>query len=1119
MAQNQIVKIKGLHTYYNDLDKDIVPEGSLFIAQNAVISKNSIVEPRRGFTNLDYKLPDENYRAERFFSFKDTLLTRYNSSSLAYYVSSSTSFSGDISTATAAVTNITSTANLVAGMTVFGNGIADDTFITAVSSSQITLSKVPTSIDTGVTLAAAGFAQITSWTFSDPASGVKSRAQEANSNFYVTTNDGVKKLDGVVNSTAVDSGAPRALEVSASLGSSGGGFLSSNGVVAYRAVWGYVDSNENVILGAPSQRTLITNNTTSSQDVKLQVVIPSEVNVDYFYQIYRSSPISAATNEQPNDELSIVYESNPSAGEITAGITNVFTDQVPESLRLLNTSLYTNPSQEGILQANNQPPYAQDLALFKGSLFYANTKTKQNLTINLVAAGGESGLQHRGFYASITSGSSVISSVTAFTGIVTGMLVDSTVFSTTGTVASIDTSAGTITVSGASATSSNSSAAFIFRDQITIAGTTYSTQFGSSEYTGVSKNPGSSTISSISSTAELEIGMIVTGSGIPQNTTITAISTSTSIVVSNNPTLNSSGGSIVITEAELQISNGKFGVFTAGTPAQNIGDTAKDLIKVINRFSSNSSVKAYYLSGFDDLPGQILIEEEDINGSAFTATAASHGAAFDPTLPTSGNSVSSTNDEFKNAVYFSKSQEPEAVPTLNFFRVGSADEQILRIIPLRDSMFIFKEDGVYRLTGEDPTNFRVDPFDLTVKLKGRETARPLDNLIYFLSEQGISWLSEANAEAVSRPIEDKILELFPFSNLEEQAFAISYESERQYILFLPTASTDITPTQAFVYNVSTEAWTQWILTKSAGFVDPVTDKIILADANSNQVNVERKQRSFRDYVEEEFDGLTITSIDTSGTGITLSSFGDSGVAVGDILYQDTGTFGTVAAVNTDTNTLTIQAAGPNWLANFSSAKTATTLSGSAAISAISSTSDLRVGMSVSGTGIPANATIQSIDTSTGITLSDNATASGTNSLTFQATGAVSVLKSIPVIIEFTSQFADNPGINKHFRDVSFFFNELSFYNIESSFSTNLDRSRDKVTLTETGVGLWGYFPWGESPWGGEPKRGTLLRTYIPKQKQYASQIRVRLTQNEGYAFFELSGMNIMYNPVSGRTRR
>jgi len=46
-------------------------------------------------------------------------------------------------------------------------------------------------------------------------------------------------------------------------------------------------------------------------------------------------------------------------------------------------------------------------------------------------------------------------------------------------------------------------------------------------------------------------------------------------------------------------------------------------------------------------------------------------------------SVVATNLVNPNRIYYSKFQQPEAVPIVNFIDVGSKDTQILRVIALR----------------------------------------------------------------------------------------------------------------------------------------------------------------------------------------------------------------------------------------------------------------------------------------------------------------------------------------------------------------------------------------------------------------------------------------------------
>ena len=118
--------------------------------------------------------------------------------------------------------------------------------------------------------------------------------------------------------------------------------------------------------------------------VKITGVVPNDATVDYFYQVYRTGSISVAlgltiNDLDPGDEMNLVYESGLTTAEIAAGEFEV-TDTTPDSFRAEALPLYTNEvTGEGILQANEQPPIALDIELFRNYMFYANTKQKHQL--------------------------------------------------------------------------------------------------------------------------------------------------------------------------------------------------------------------------------------------------------------------------------------------------------------------------------------------------------------------------------------------------------------------------------------------------------------------------------------------------------------------------------------------------------------------------------------------------------------------------------------------------------------------------------------------------------------------------------------------------------------------
>jgi hypothetical protein len=342
-------------------------------------------------------------------------------------------------------------------------------------------------------------------------------------------------------------------------------------------------------------------------------------------------------------------------------------------------------------------------------------------------------------------------------------------------------------------------------------------------------------------------------------------------------------GTAYTAKAAEVIASRQFELFTGGTPSENIDDTARSLIRVINRNTTNTTVYAYYLTGFNDLPGKILIEERTIGGGTFVAIS-SRGAAFSPPLPGAGSSYISNNEDLPNNVYFSKPQQPEAVPLLQRTPVGSAQEEILRIIALRDSVFVLKTDGIFRITGDSPANFRADIFDNTTVLKAQESAVAFNNAVHCFSEQGEVAVSDAGVAIISRPIEQTLLQLSSeqFTNFDDVTFAVSYESDRKYMLWTVTETDDDTPTQAFIYNSLTKTQTRWPLEMTCGLVATFDNKLYLGSP-SGYVYQERKNYTISDYAEEE---LAVTIASSTGTTIVVNS--TTGVNVGDSIAQFSG---------------------------------------------------------------------------------------------------------------------------------------------------------------------------------------------------------------------------------------
>lgn len=569
--------------------------------------------------------------------------------------------------------------------------------------------------------------------YPDEANGFTTRAVTAKQNFYYTTDEEVRKLDSIT-ATPVTSGVPEALDVQASTTGSSG-FLANGDSVAYRVVWGITDANNNFVVGAPSQRVVVANTAGADRDVSVTFTIPAGITTNHVYQIYRSVAVSTGA---PDDELQLVIEGQPSAGEITAAEVSL-TDNIPEAL--LGADLYTNSTQEGILQSNNIPPQCKVLAKFRQHIFYGNTQQPTVANIQLIAVGATQGIQ--------------------------------------------------------------------VGDTVTIAGVVYTA--------AASENVGSN----------------------------------------------------------------QFEVVTGGSPGQNIEDTARSLVRVINKSSSTTQVYAFYNLDPNALPGQITIKNRDaqdvdivVNSSRTTCWLA--GDLFPRTFSV---------ERGRNRVYISKFSEPEAVPPLNFIDVGDEAEEITAMVASRDHLFIFKDDGIFRLTGETVASFRVDQHDNTARLLAPRSTRLLNNQIFCLTDQGIASVSNVGVTIVSRSIEKELLRVTSdVFNVKRLGFATAYESEREYAIYVQDETDDDVCTQAYVYNTFTRGWVRWTGQWTGGRVLSSTDQIFLGGVSLNDDFVvfrERKDLTRDDYADEQFP-VVINGF--SGTTVTLAD--TSNVVVGYTLKQE-----------------------------------------------------------------------------------------------------------------------------------------------------------------------------------------------------------------------------------------
>jgi hypothetical protein len=498
---------------------------------------------------------------------------------------------------------------------------------------------------------------------------------------------------------------------------------------------------------------------------------------------------------------------------------------------------------------------------------------------------------------------------------------------------------------------------------------------------------------------------------------------------------------------------GWFNISNTGNPAYDIQVTAMNIALVANAFAGNDFIAAYYTSSDQDLPGQMRFDRLTLTADAFTVTSSRPITCWGESLP-----ITSVNDARANRIYYSKFNQPEAVPVVNYVEVGSANQPIRRIVPLRDGVMVLKDDGVFRISNASPP-FTVTPIDYNVRILAANTAAELDNKVYFLSDQGVVALSDSDAQIMSIVIDRAIIEntspdLFP--NLREVAWGIAYQSDRKYILFMPSTGTDVQSTQQYVYNHIFQLWTRWTLEATCGIIFKKDGKMYLgshqgsAGVDDSYIYQERKSFTNADYADNQY-ATTTTSAGALTTIVVANPVLPSGVLV-----------------------------LPGWT-----------------VTQQSSGSQARI-VSVS---VGASFTILTLDK-------------------MQTWAAGNVIIYTPVYSEVQTIQLDcnNPAMNKQFSEIVYIFTEQGFTTLDVSISSNTAGIPIADVLTPTQRGGWGIDPWGTTAWGGGIVGQGKIRRYVPQAVQRAGWLYLNITHAEAFTSFGWSGIELHYKNTSTRQK-
>ena len=503
--------------------------------------------------------------------------------------------------------------------------------------------------------------------------------------------------------------------------------------------------------------------------------------------------------------------------------------------------------------------------------------------------------------------------------------------------------------------------------------------------------------------------------------------------------------------------------------------------------------------------------------------------------------VVSDNSSNRNRVYFSKINQPEAVPLVNYIDIGPRDKAIQRIMALRDSLVVLKEDGVYIISGSAAPNFSVRLSDSSALTFAPDTATNLNNLIYVLTSQGVVTVSETGVGIISRNIENKIQEIANAKyNYKLMSWGMASESDRCYLIWLPEKTTDGYATQAYRYNTFTRAWTRWTKPANCGVVNPSDDKIYLGDSSGRpyvlkeRKNLERQDLSDREIIRS----INVGAI--NGTTAIISSVAE--LEAGDVMVQTQ--YVDINKYNRLLKKLDRDILNSN---NYYSTLKAVTGDSLAA-----KLTQLVAKLNSDGVMVPAssnsNSLIELRDDYNDIVnyLNSPAAATGfknyklaTDLLTYEVLvtavnprfntvtlkfmnkfiqGNVSFFKAIKCLVQYAPQHFGKPEMTKQVSEGTFIFDQNNFWGGIVAYSS--DRSYDftSVEFFGKGPGYWDGYSWADVTFGGEGNE-VPVRTLIPRDKSRCRYLHVQFRHINAREEWKLIGVSLEPREVSTRGYR
>ena len=314
-----------------------------------------------------------------------------------------------------------------------------------------------------------------------------------------------------------------------------------------------------------------------------------------------------------------------------------------------------------------------------------------------------------------------------------------------------------------------------------------------------------------------------------------------------------------LTGGRLQITNGIDNIDIEAGYNEDIRrgifriNDAKSMKNVIQQHRSNTFLNVYDIQVEDANEPTVLLEStrhhqdfrivslDNRNSDRALITSLS----LDAPLP-----LKVTPRHCSSRIYFSKYEEPHAVPLYRYFSIGRSDKAIIKVISFRDTLFVFKEDGLFKIDGISFGHFTVSNFIKDLLLICENSVTILEDQVYCFSNYGFIRISDHGYEQIATPVENSLIEQLSQGRLFDSSFSVAMKHEKKYLFFYKRSS-QRQASACYVYHSATKQWTEWVKRAQIGSLDD-DDHLLLLDYHQKTLIKERHSATPYDCRDESY---------------------------------------------------------------------------------------------------------------------------------------------------------------------------------------------------------------------------------------------------------------------------